>query len=151
MIEVFVLVVNGSSNPLPTYAHDGDSGVDLCARIEDPDGIWLYPHDTKIIPTGLFAAVPDGFEVQIRSRSGLAAKSNIFVLNSPGTIDSTYRNEWGVILRNEGLDRFLIKNGDRIAQAVLCPVLKIKWVERKSRSELSETDRNLGGFGSSGV
>ena len=142
-----VKVLNSSDVGLPRYSHPGDSGVDLYA-IEDTV---VSPNSTTIVKTGLQVAIPDGCELQIRSRSGLALKEGIFVLNSPGTIDSGYRNQIGVILYNIERDRFYIKKGDRIAQAVLCPVIGINWVEVENASDLDETERNLGGFGSTGL
>lgn len=148
METIKIKIINKSNNPLPTYAHIGDSGVDICAHIKDKEFIHLGPGDTKLIPTGLYSSIPEGYEIQIRSRSGFALKHNIFVLNAPGTIDSGYINEWGIILHNMSNIIFIIKNGDRIAQAVLCPVHKIEW---ETVTKLDETDRGLGGFGSTGV
>lgn len=146
-VIVDVKVFNSSDVGLPRYAHPGDSGVDLYA-VEDTV---VHPNSTVIVKTGLHVAIPKSFELQIRSRSGLALKHGIFVLNSPGTIDSGYRNQIGVILYNTEIDRFNIKKGDRIAQAVLCPVMDINWVKVDTVEELDKTDRNLGGFGSTGV
>ena len=147
-VIVDVNVFNNSSDVgLPRYAHPGDSGVDLYA-IEDTV---VHPYTTIIVKTGLHVAIPKSFELQIRSRSGLALKHGIFVLNSPGTIDSGYRNQIGVILYNISKESFEIKKGDRIAQAVLCPVVDINWIEVDAVKQLDETERNLGGFGSTGV
>ena len=146
--EVKVYVYNSVDDiGLPKYAHPGDSGMDLYA-IED---YVIHPQSTLLVKTGLQVAVPNGYEIQIRSRSGLALKHGIFVLNSPGTIDSEYRNQIGVILYNIERERFHIEKGDRIAQAVLCPVSEIKWIEVNSAIQLGETERNFGGFGSTGV
>ena len=147
MKEINVKVCNKSDQGLPRYAHPGDSGVDLYA-VEDTI---VHPNSTVIVKTGLHMAIPEGYELQIRSRSGLALKQGIFVLNSPGTVDSGYRNQVGVILYNIEKDSFEIKKGDRIAQAVLCPVVKIEWVEVDTVEDLDESERNLGGFGSTGV
>lgn len=143
MNQVKVSVINDSVNPLPSYAKFGDSGVDLHAN----EDVTVFVGTPAVIKTGLRVAIPVGCEIQIRSRSGWAIKDGVFVLNSPGTVDSGYRNEIGVILFSTMKD-ITIKKGDRIAQAVLCPVMKIIWEEV---SELPESERGLGGFGSSGV
>ena len=130
---------------IPEYKTEGASGVDIMALLENK--ITLDPGESKIIPTGLSIAIPDDLEVQIRPRSGLAAKSNISVLNTPGTIDSDYRGEIKIILINHGNEKFDVKNGDRIAQMVLMPVLKFKFEEV---SKLDDTIRGSGGFGSTG-
>jgi dUTP pyrophosphatase len=139
-----VKIVNDSNNPLPKYAHDGDSGVDLYADSEHV----IYPRTFEFVKTNIKFEIPYGYEIQVRSRSGLARKNGVFVLNSPGTLDSTYRGTVGIILFNAGQLPFEIKIGDRVAQAVLMPVCKMNLIEVK---ELSETDRNEGGFGSTGV
>ena len=130
---------------LPKYETAGSSGMDLAANIAG--NINIDPGKTAIIPTGLALSVPKGFEVQIRPRSGLAAKKKISVLNTPGTIDSDYRGEIKVILINQGQETFKVEKGLRIAQMVVCPVepAQIKEVE-----DLSETERGKGGFGSTG-
>lgn len=165
-----VKVINKSTNDLPVYATTGSAGLDLRADLsrsthdsvkgnnfavemskEEKDkviGIVLNPMGWILIPTGLFTAIPEGYEVQIRPRSGLALKLGIFVLNTPGTIDADYRNEWGIIIYNLGSNSFHISQGDRIAQAVLNKVEQIEWKEVDS---LDDTERGLGGFGSSGV
>ena len=130
---------------IPEYKTEGASGVDIMALLDNK--ITLDPGESKIIPTGLSIAFPDDLEVQIRPRSGLAAKSNISVLNTPGTIDSDYRGEIKIILINHGNEKFDVKNGDRIAQMVLMPVLKFKFEEV---SKLDDTIRGSGGFGSTG-
>ena len=130
---------------LPKYKTDGASGMDLMAFIEKP--INLEPGKSCLIPTGLSVAFPKEYEIQIRPRSGLAAKNNISVLNTPGTIDSDYRGEIKVILYNHGKEDFLINNKDRIAQMVLTPVIKMNFEETE---ELPETIRGEGGFGSTG-
>ena len=163
-----IQVVNKSSNPLPKYAHAvGDSGVDLMADMWGIQGKFLFnseiirnPEDDTIecisiapggralIPTEIYTAIPNGYEIQIRSRSGLALKKGIIVLNSPGTIDASFRNSHGVILMNLGTEPFEVRQGDKIAQAVLVKVEQIEW---ETVEFLDETDRNLGGFGSTGV
>ena len=130
---------------IPEYKTEGASGVDIMALLDNK--ITLDPGESKIIPTGLSIAIPDDLEIQIRPRSGLAAKSNISVLNTPGTIDSDYRGEIKIILINHSNEKFEVKNGDRIAQMVLMPVLKFKFEEV---SKLDDTIRGSGGFGSTG-
>jgi len=130
---------------LPAYKTNGASGMDLMAFIKEP--INLKPHTSFLIPTGISVAFPSEFEIQIRPRSGLAAKNNISVLNTPGTIDSDYRGEIKVILYNHGDSDFLINNKDRIAQMILTPVIKMKL---KETNDLPETVRGEGGFGSTG-
>ena len=130
---------------LPTYKTDGASGMDLMAFIKEP--ITVKPKTSELIPTGLSVAFSKNYEIQIRPRSGLAAKNNISVLNTPGTIDSDYRGELKVIIFNHGDENFIIENGDRIAQMVLTPVLKIELEETRT---LTETIRGEGGFGSTG-
>ena len=130
---------------LPAYKTNGASGMDLMAFIKET--INLKPHTSFLIPTGISVAFPNEFEIQIRPRSGLAAKNSISVLNTPGTIDSDYRGEIKVILFNHGDSDFLINNKDRIAQMILTPVIKMKLVETE---DLPETIRGEGGFGSTG-
>ena len=130
---------------LPEYKTNGASGMDLKAFIKKP--INLKPKTSSLIPTGLSVAFVEDYEIQIRPRSGLAAKNNITVLNTPGTIDSDYRGEIKVIIYNHGDDSFIVNNGDRIAQMVLSPVIKIELEEAK---ELPKTLRGKGGFGSTG-
>ena len=144
MVKVLFKRLNHNAK-LPNYKTDGSSGMDLMACIEDQ--ILIAPQTSKLIPTGIAIAIPEDTEVQIRPRSGLAAKSNISVLNTPGTIDSDYRGELKVILFNHGKDEFIVNNEDRIAQMVLMPVLKVKFEEI---NELPETIRGSGGFGSTG-
>ena len=131
--------------PLPKYETDGSSGFDVAAFIEK--NIEIKPGKSKIIPTGLAVSIPKNFEIQIRPRSGLAAKNNISVLNTPGTIDSDYRGEIKVILFNHGNKEFIINNNDRIAQMILTPVVKMELEETET---LPETIRGEGGFGSTG-
>lgn len=130
--------------PLPSYAKSGDAGVDLHATKD----VIVHPMDRTLIPTGIAIQLPRGVEAQVRSRSGLALKKGIFVLNSPGTIDSGYTGEIGVILFNTTNEPFCVKRGDRIAQLVFSPVYQ---AEFKEVDELEETERGGGGFGSTGV
>jgi len=130
---------------LPKYKTEGSSGLDLMAFIDKP--INLPPKESVLVPTGISVAISDDLEIQIRPRSGLAAKFNISVLNTPGTIDSDYRGEIKVILFNHGKDEFIINNKDRIAQMVLTPIVKVNFEEVV---ELPETLRGDGGFGSTG-
>ena len=131
---------------LPKYETSGSSGMDLAANIDKK--ININPGKTAIIPTGLALSIPKGFEVQIRPRSGLAAKNKISVLNTPGTIDADYRGEIKVILINLGKDPFEIEKGLRIAQMVVCPIVQAEFEEVNN---LDETERGDGGFGSTGV
>ena len=144
MIKVLIKKLN-SSVQLPSYKTDGASGMDLMACIEKP--INLKPGKSCLVPTGLSVAFPAKYEIQIRPRSGLAAKQSISVLNTPGTIDSDYRGELKVIIFNHGENEFVVNCDDRIAQMILAPVLKIEFEEV---SELPETIRGSGGFGSTG-
>ena len=129
----------------PRYKTDGSSGVDLSAFLDKE--VVIKPNSSDLIPTGLQVAIPEEFEIQIRPRSGLAAKESIGVLNSPGTIDSDYRGELKIILFNHSNKDFIINNGDRIAQMVLVPILKMEFEEVDS---LPDTVRGQGGFGSTG-
>ena len=129
----------------PKYKTDGSSGVDLSAFLDKE--VVIKPNSSELIPTGLQVAIPEEFEIQIRPRSGLAAKESIGVLNSPGTIDSDYRGELKIILFNHSNKDFIINNGDRIAQMVLVPILKMEFEEVDS---LPNTIRGQGGFGSTG-
>lgn len=155
-------VINKSSNELPKYAHKGDAGFDLRANVEEIENdnylfnaikfnattIILNPGGRVLIPTGLYMAIPEGYELQIRPRSGLALKYGITVVNTPGTIDATYRGNIGVILKNDGTEPFIIEQGDRIAQGVLNKVEEANLIETDS---LDETDRSDSGYGKSGV
>ena len=134
-----------SSVKLPVYKTNGASGMDLMAFIAEP--IILKPQSSCLVPTGISVAFSEEFEIQIRPRSGLAAKNNISVLNTPGTIDSDYRGEIKVIIFNHGNKEFIINNNDRIAQMILTPVVKMELEEIES---LPETIRGEGGFGSTG-
>ena len=129
----------------PKYKTDGSSGVDLSAFLDKE--VVIKPNSSELIPTGLQVAIPEELEIQIRPRSGLAAKESIGVLNSPGTIDSDYRGELKIILFNHGKEDFIINNGDRIAQMVLVPIVKMEFEEVDS---LPNTVRGQGGFGSTG-
>ena len=131
---------------LPKYETSGSSGLDLCAFLDQE--VVIEPNDKSLIPTGLSVEIPDGYEVQIRPRSGLAAKNYISVLNSPGTIDADYRGEIKILLFNHGKEKFKVTDGLRVAQMVLCPVEKAEIIETKS---LNKTSRDKGGFGSTGL
>jgi len=130
----------------PKYETPGSSGMDIAAHIEQD--IVINPGDKSLIPTGFSLSIPQGYEVQIRPRSGLAAKKSITVLNTPGTIDADYRGEIKVILINLSKDKFIVKKGERIAQMVVCPVAQVQLEEVQ---ELSLTNRGAGGFGSTGA
>jgi dUTP pyrophosphatase len=145
-MEVKIARINNDSDiPLPKYATEGSAGMDIHADIKE--SIEIKPQETKLIPTGLAIALPAGFECQVRSRSGLAAKHGIFALNAPGTIDSDYRGEIKVILSNFSNQAYEIKPGERIAQLVIARYEHIAWKETES---LDETSRGAGGFGSTG-
>ena len=144
MIKVLVKKLNPKAE-LPKYKTEGSSGMDLMALIENP--ITIKPQNSALIPTGLSIAIPEDTEIQIRPRSGLAAKSSISVLNTPGTIDSDYRGEIKIILFNHGKEEFTVNNNDRIAQMILMPVLKVEFEEVE---ELPKTIRGSEGFGSTG-
>lgn len=131
----------------PSYAYESDSGFDLYSVEE----IWIQPFDRKLIPTGLHVDIPDGYEIQVRSKSGLALKQGLMVLNSPGTVDQGYLGEIQVILFNTTNQRVKIENGQKIAQAVLSPVVSGKWVNFIQKDNLENKDRNENGFGSTGI
>ena len=131
---------------IPKYETPGSSGMDIAAHIAE--NITINPGEKALVPTGFSLAIPHGFEVQIRPRSGLAAKKSITVLNTPGTIDADYRGEVKVILINLSKEKFIVRNGERIAQMVVCPIAQVQLDEVK---ELFETDRGSGGFGSTGT
>ena len=141
-----VEIINTSSFPLPSYATALSAGMDLRADITDP--IEIPPLGRVMVPTGLRIALPEGYEAQVRPRSGLAAKKGISVLNSPGTIDADYRGEIKVILVNLSSETFVLERGERIAQMVVARHERVEW---KSVEELSSTERGEGGFGSTGV
>ena len=140
-----VKIINKSDHPLPNYETLESAGMDLRSNIKTD--ITLKPNQRTIVPTGIFIALPKGYEAQVRSRSGLAAKYGVTVLNSPGTIDADYRGEIGVILINFSENDFIIKNGDRIAQIVIAKHERAIWEEC---NDLSKTERGSGGFGSTG-
>ena len=144
MVRVLIKKLNPSVQ-LPSYKTNGASGMDLMAFTEKP--INLEPGKSCLVSTGLSVAFPEEYEIQIRPRSGLAAKSNISVLNTPGTIDSDYRGELKIILFNHGTKKFIINNNDRVAQMVFTPIIKM---ELEETNELPESIRGEGGFGSTG-
>lgn len=161
--KVKVDVIDESKNPLPKYAKPGDAGMDLMADFskglnedflfgsafdEERKALLIFSGGRALIPTNLYTAFPEGYEIQIRPRSGLALKSGITVLNTPGCIDSSYRNSWGVVLINLSDEVFEVKQGDRIAQAVMHKVEQIEW---NPVLFLSKTERGKGGFGSTGT
>ncbi len=141
-----IKIINKSQHSLPSYETIASAGMDLRANLSGP--ILLKPLERTIVKTGLFIELPIGFEAQVRSRSGLAAKKGITVLNSPGTVDADYRGEIGVILVNLSNEDFVIENGERIAQLIIAKHERAEWIEVQ---ELSETSRGEGGFGSTGV
>ena len=141
-----VQIINKSKHQIPNYESEGAAGMDLRANIEEP--IVLKPLERVIVKTGLYIALPVGFEAQVRPRSGLAAKKGITVLNAPGTVDADYRGEIGVILVNLSNDNFEINDGERIAQLVIAKHERVLWQEV---DVLNETERGAGGFGSTGV
>lgn len=140
-----VQIVNNSKHELPKYATKLSAGMDLRANIEEP--IVLQPGERRLIPTGIHIGLPQGYEAQVRPRSGLALKHGITCLNSPGTIDADYTGEVGVILINHGQEPFTINDGDRIAQMVIAKYKQVTWVEVE---ELQATERGDGGFGHTG-
>jgi len=146
LVDVRIKRLEGNTLPLPEYKTIGSAGFDLMACI-DKDEV-LESGQIKLIGTGLSFEIPVGYEIQIRPRSGLAAKNGISIVNTPGTIDSDYRGEVKIILINHSKDKFVIKNGDRIAQAVLMPVVHANLIEV---NDLSTTQRGSGGFGHTGV
>lgn len=141
-----VKIINQSKHDLPQYETPASAGLDVRANIDA--SITLKPLERCLVKTGLFLEIPQGFECQVRPRSGLAFKNGVTVLNAPGTIDADYRGEVGVILINLSNENFVINDGERIAQLVFAKFEQAQW---KSASELSETDRGAGGFGSTGV
>ena len=138
-------IVNQSKHPLPEYATPLSAGIDLRANIDE--SVILKQMERKLIPTGLFIELPEGYEAQIRPRSGLAIKKGITVLNSPGTIDADYRGEVCIILINLSAEDFVINDGERICQMVIASHAQAEWVEV---TELGETNRGVGGFGHTG-
>lgn len=146
MTEVFVKIINNSGRELPAYATVGAAGMDVRANLTEP--LSLQPLERFAVPTGLYAEIPAGYEIQVRPRSGLALKQGITCLNSPGTIDSDYRGEIKVILVNLSNTPQTIAPGDRIAQLVLHQVIKLTW---QLQDELTPTERGSGGFGHTGL
>lgn len=141
-----VEIVNKSSNPLPDYKTAASAGMDLQASLDE--AVVLKPLERILVPTGLYIALPVGYEAQVRPRSGLAVKKGITVLNSPGTIDADYRGEIKVVLANLSNEDFTIQHGERIAQMIIAQHEKVNWM---TVSQLKETERGDGGFGSTGV
>ena len=139
-------IINNSINELPQYSTSQSAGLDLRANLEE--SVTLKPLERRLIPTGLHIALPDGYEAQVRPRSGLAYKKGVTVLNAPGTIDADYRGDIGVILINMSNEDFVVENGERIAQLVIAKYDQAEWIQV---AELSETNRGEGGFGSTGV
>lgn len=145
-LKINVRVINKSKHPLPQYATELSAGMDIRANIEE--SIVLPPLQRCLVPTGLYIALPDGYEAQIRPRSGLAIKKGITVLNSPGTIDADYRGEICIVLVNLSAETFVIEDGERIAQMVIAHHEQAEWLEVNG---LDETERGSGGFGHSGI
>ena len=146
MTKINIKVVASEGAKLPVYKTNGAAGADICALVKSP--VVIESGKSAMIPTGLFFEIPEGYEVQIRPRSGLAAKNGVTVLNTPGTIDSDYRGEINVILINLGDKPFTVNNGDRIAQMLVAPVIQADF---SLVTSLDETERGAGGFGSTGV
>ncbi|HEV3414652.1 MAG TPA: dUTP diphosphatase [Puia sp.] len=145
MSNIRVKIINQSPHPLPAYATEGSAGMDLRANLPGP--VELQPLERQLVPTGIFIELPYGYEAQVRPRSGLAAKQGITCLNSPGTVDSDYRGELKVILINLSSELQVLRPGDRIAQLVVGPVVRVEWEEV---GEIGVTGRNTGGFGHTG-
>jgi dUTP pyrophosphatase len=146
MNTIEVKLINRSGNPLPEYATALSAGMDVRANLSE--NLIMQPLERKLVPTGLILEIPQGYECQVRPRSGLALKKGLTVLNSPGTIDADYRGEVGVILINLSNEAVTIEPSERIAQLIFSPVIQVFLSETK---ELSETDRGSGGFGSTGM
>lgn len=144
MVNVKIKLFEGGK--MPSYKTRGAAGADICAFLNED--LVIRPGECAAVPTGISVEIPEGYEIQVRPRSGLAFKNGVTVLNTPGTIDSDYRGELMVILTNFGMEEFTVKNGDRIAQVVLAPVLQAAFVQAES---LSQTERGEGGLGSTGV
>ncbi|MBO7292161.1 MAG: dUTP diphosphatase [Bacteroidaceae bacterium] len=145
-MQVKVSIINRSHHALPSYSTLLSAGMDIRANLDAP--ITLMPGERRLIPTGLFIALPEGYEAQIRPRSGLAIKHGITVLNSPGTIDADYRGEVGIILINHSDKAFVIEDGERVGQMVVAQYSRVEWNETDT---LDETERGAGGFGHTGV
>lgn len=146
MLESITIKIVSAGDSLPAYSTPSSAGMDVRALLEEP--IVLNPGQRCLVPTGLRVELPEGYEMQLRPRSGLALKYGITLLNSPGTIDADYRGEIGVILANLGSEPFTISNGDRICQAVVAKYERVQWVQVET---LSETSRGDGGFGHTGI
>ena len=146
MNQLHVDIVNKSHHPLPAYATEGSAGMDVRACLSSP--VTLLPGERALIPTGLYIALPQGYECQIRPRSGLAIKHGISLVNSPGTVDADYRGEIGVIVINHSGEPFTINDGERICQMVIAAYSRVAWNRVES---LDDTERGAGGFGHSGV
>jgi len=145
-IRVAIARLNGSEDlPLPRYMTDHAAGMDLVAAVHED--LVLAPGDRALVPTGIAIALPEGYEAQIRPRSGLALNSGVTLVNAPGTIDADYRGEIRIILINHGSEPFVVRRGDRIAQMIVAPVCRIRW---DVQATLSSTDRGSGGFGHTG-
>ncbi|MDR3253277.1 MAG: dUTP diphosphatase [Tannerella sp.] len=140
-----VKIVNKSHHPLPRYATPASAGMDIRANLEEP--VTLNPLERKLIPTGLFIALPEGFEAQMRPRSGLAIKHGVTLLNTPGTIDADYRGEIGIILVNLSSEPFIINDGERICQMIIASFSQVEW---QPEEQLDTTERGAGGFGHTG-
>lgn len=146
MNKIEVKVFNESDNPLPKYETNGSAGVDVCAKID----VVIPGAETKLVPTGLFVQIPNGYEIQVRPRSGMSLKTGIRVANAPGTIDSDYRGEIQVIAWNTSNVQYTIQKGEKIAQLVLKEVPQIEWSQVYDKDMLTTTERGVGGFGSTG-
>ncbi|WP_237036333.1 dUTP diphosphatase [Mediannikoviicoccus vaginalis] len=142
---MIVKVINKSNNPLPKYATEGSAGLDVHAFLEEP--VIIKPLERKIIPTGLYLEIPNGYEIQVRARSGMSIKHGITLVNGVGTIDSDYRGELGIPVINLSNEEYEIKSGDKVAQIILA---KYEHLEFKLEENLEETDRSDGGFGHTG-
>lgn len=146
MKQIEVNIVNRGNNPLPHYATTSSAGMDVRAYLEAP--VTIEPGARALIPTGLYVSIPDGYEIQMRPRSGLALKHGVTLVNTPGTIDADYRGEIGVILINHGDKPFAVNPGERICQMVLAPCIQASW---RAVDELDSTERGDGGFGHTGT
>jgi dUTP pyrophosphatase len=139
--------INNSENENPEYSYQSDSGFDL----RSSEDIWIHPNSRKLISTGMRFDIPEGYEIQVRSKSGLALNQGLMVLNSPGTVDSGYQGEIKVIMFNTTNEKVKIEKGQKVAQAVLCPVVSGKWVDLIRVDNINNKDRNSNGFGSTGI
>lgn len=147
MKEIKIKIINRGGQPLPSYGTPGAAGMDIHANLPE-GGLTVRPMERVLVPTGLYMQLPQGYECQIRPRSGLALKHGITILNSPGTVDADYRGEIGIILINLGTEDFTINNGDRIAQMVIKEYTKVEW---EPVQRIDETKREDGGFGHTGI